>query len=135
MFLSLGVCLAGTIIYFKPEYAIVDPLCTLVFSVIVFFTVTPITKNCISVLMEGAPDSVNIEKMMADFKKEGAEAIHDFHLWQISVGKFALSCHVESTNPMETLKKITNVCKNKYNIYNITNQMEDVDCDHAFECE
>lgn len=135
MFLSLGVCLAGTIIYFKPEYAIVDPLCTLVFSVIVFFTVTPITKNCISVLMEGAPDSVNIEKMMADFKKEGAEAIHDFHLWQISVGKFALSCHVESTNPMETLKKITNVCKNKYNIDHITIQMEDVDGDHAFECE
>jgi len=81
MFLSLGVCLAATIIYFKPEYTIVDPICTFVFSVIVFVTVKPITSNCVGVLMEGAPKEVNIEKLIEDFKKQGAISVHDFHLW------------------------------------------------------
>jgi zinc transporter 2 len=135
MFLSLGVCLAATIIYFKPEWTIVDPLCTFIFSVIVFFTVTPITKNCVAVLMEGAPKEVDQEKLIADFHKNGAVSIHDFHLWQISVGKYALSCHIESPTPMETLKKVTNVCKEKYNIDHITVQMENHEGDHPFECE
>ena len=36
---------------------------------------------------------------------------------------------------METLKKVTKVCKTKYNIDHITIQMEDKDGDHDFECE
>jgi len=42
MFLSLGVCIAGLIIYLKPEYWIADPICTYVFSILVLFTVKPI---------------------------------------------------------------------------------------------
>jgi zinc transporter 2 len=126
MFLSLGVCVAATIIYFKPEWTIADPICTFVFSIIVFFTVTPITKNCISVLMESAPREVDIEKLINQVKNEtAATEIHDFHLWQISVGRFALSCHIDSPTPMETLKQVTKICKEKYNIDHLTIQMED----------
>ncbi len=126
MFLSLGVCVAGVIIYLKPEWTLADPICTFVFSIIVFFTVTPITKNCVSVLMESAPSSIDIEKLIANIKEETAAVeVHDFHLWQISVGRFALSCHIDSATPMETLKQVTKICKNKYQIDHLTIQMED----------
>jgi len=42
---------------------------------------------------------------------ESVEEVHDFHLWCISVGKYALSVHVVSSKPMNVLKKITNLCK------------------------
>lgn len=108
MFLSLGVCIAATIIYFKPEYTLADPICTYIFSVIVFFTATPITKNCINILMERAPNEVDIDGLVSHIKREtAATEIHDFHLWQISVARYSLSCHIVSPTPMETLKQVT----------------------------
>lgn len=65
MIMSIGVCTAATIIYFKEDWMIADPICTFVFSVIVCVTVTPIVKNCISVLMEGAPTEVNTAELIA----------------------------------------------------------------------
>jgi zinc transporter 2 len=121
MFLSLGVCVAATIIYFKPEYTLADPICTYVFSIIVFFTVKPITKNCVNVLMESAPREVDIEDLISHIKREtAATEIHDFHLWQISVGRYALSCHIDSPTPMATLKQVTKICKVNYNIDHLT---------------
>ena len=43
MIMSIGVIIAATIIYFKPEWKIADPICTFVFSIIVVVSVTPIT--------------------------------------------------------------------------------------------
>ena len=61
MIMSIGVCISSCFIYFQPTWMIADPICTFVFSVIVCFTVTPIVKNCINVLMEGAPDEIDTE--------------------------------------------------------------------------
>lgn len=61
MIMSIGVCIAGTIIYFFPKATVADPICTFVFSVIVCMTLRPIVKNCLNVLMEGAPENVDID--------------------------------------------------------------------------
>ena len=98
MIMSIGVCTAGAIIYFFPDAVIADPICTFVFSVIVCFTVTPIVKNCINILMEGAPSEIDSEELVGKIKALGPDVdLHAFHLWSISVGKFAMSAHVETT--------------------------------------
>lgn len=96
--MSIGVVVAATVIYFYPSYLIADPICTFVFSIIVCFTVTPIIKNCISVLMEGTPSEIDTEKLIEDMREASGASengIHDFHLWSISMGKFALSAHID----------------------------------------
>lgn len=98
MFMSIGVVVAAVVIYFEPTYLIADPLCTFLFSIIVCVTVRPIIKNCISVLMEGAPSEINTDKLIMEIREAcGAteNGIHDFHLWSISMGKFALSAHID----------------------------------------
>ena len=50
---SLGVFTAALIIYFKPEWKIVDPICTFIFSVLVLCTTISILRNTLNVLMEG----------------------------------------------------------------------------------
>lgn len=66
MIMSIGVCVAASIIYFQPTWVIADPVCTFVFSVIVCFTVTPIVKSCVNVLMEGAPAEIDTGKLIKE---------------------------------------------------------------------
>lgn len=66
MLMSVGVIIAATIIYFFPDLWYFDPICTYLFSVIVMVTTIPIIKNCIKVLMEGAPDKIDIEELRKD---------------------------------------------------------------------
>ena len=56
---SVGVIIAGIVIYFNPSYSQADPVCTILFSIIVMFTTIPIVKDCIRVLMEGTPAEIN----------------------------------------------------------------------------
>merc|ERR1712238_49851 len=43
---SLGVFIAALVIYFKPEWEIIDPICTFVFSVLVLFTTVKTALSC-----------------------------------------------------------------------------------------
>ena len=84
--MSIGVCIAATIIYLYPEATIADPICTFVFSAIVCVTVIPVFKKCIIVLMEGTPAGFDVETLIQDMQKAGEEfdnelVIYDFRLW------------------------------------------------------
>ena len=86
MIMSIGVCIAATIIYFYPTATIADPICTFVFSAIVCVTVIPVFKKCVLVLMEGTPQGFDVEKLIKDMQTAGEEfdnelVIYDFRLW------------------------------------------------------
>jgi zinc transporter 2 len=55
---SLGVFIAALVIYFKPEWSIIDPICTFAFSILVLFTTVKILKDTMNVLMEGEKASL-----------------------------------------------------------------------------
>lgn len=46
---SIGVFCAAVIIYFKPTWALADPICTFIFSIIVLWTTITILKDAILV--------------------------------------------------------------------------------------
>ena len=50
---SLGVFIAALVIYFKPEWALIDPVCPFVFSILVLATTLRILRDTVNVLMEG----------------------------------------------------------------------------------
>ena len=50
---SIGVVISSIVIYFKPEYQFVDPLCTFFFSFVVVCTTLQVFKNIVITLMEG----------------------------------------------------------------------------------
>jgi len=137
MLMSVGVIIAGLIIYFYPEAWVADPICTYLFSVIVIFTTTPIQRDCFSVMMEGTPNEIDSEQLLEDiYNCSGVEEVHDFHVWSISVGKFALSAHIKSDQPLKTLSVVTDLLRRKYNIYHTTVQMEGFsENKHAFKCD
>lgn len=46
---SIGVFCAALVVYFKPEWAIADPICTFIFSIIVLCTTITILKDAVMV--------------------------------------------------------------------------------------
>jgi len=85
--MSVGVIIAAVIIYSFPQFWYADPICTYLFSVIVMVTTIPVVKNCISIMMEGAPPNIDIrllEEDIIELAKEDIVDVHDLHVWSIS---------------------------------------------------
>ena len=134
---SVGVCIAATVIYFWPEAKVADPICAFLFAILVVIQCRPILRMCINVLMEGAPEGIDQIALTSQLKAIGEDVeVHDFHLWSISQGSNALSCHIHCRgNPMAVLKEATRICKEDFHIDHITIQMEDLDDEeHALDC-
>ena len=55
-FQSVGVLVAAIVIFFKPDWGIIDPICTFLFSILVLITTFNIIKDVLNVLMEGMND-------------------------------------------------------------------------------
>jgi len=122
---SIGVVIAGVLIYFLPELKWIDPVCTFLFSILVLITTIPIMIGLIRVLCEGTPMGVKTQKVKEDLMKvPGVIDIHDLHVWSLSVGKSAMSAHILSSSPMITLKKATRLMNSKYKIFHTTIQVE-----------
>ena len=62
---SVGVLISSIIIKFEPTYKWADPLCTILFSVIVFCTTLTIARDTIHILVEGYP-KVRISVVLVD---------------------------------------------------------------------
>ena len=142
MLMSVGVIFASCIIYFDENLWWADPICTYLFSVIVLVTTIPIIRQCIHVMMEGAPRSFDLEKLYLNIEKAGGDdivEIHDLHVWSISQGKLSMSVHIKSLKPLKTLAAVTDMCRRKHKLFHTTIQVEGVDeksrNPHAFACE
>jgi len=104
MLQSVGVILAAAIIFWRPRYSIVDPICTFTFSIIVFIVTMSIVKDCLRIIMEATPKGINLYAIKRDLLKiKGVETIHDLHVWALTQNKNALTVHIESKTPDMTL--------------------------------
>ncbi|CAG9320224.1 SLC30A2 [Blepharisma stoltei] len=121
---SIGVIIASIIIFIEPTWSLADPLCTLLFSIIVTFTTFPIIKECIGILLEATPKGVKIKEIKEALKKvEGVINLDDLHVWSLSAGNTSLSCHLISNSPEISLEAATQVCKEKFKICHTTIQI------------
>lgn len=122
---SVAVVIAGIVIYLKPELSLLDPILTFFFSALVILTTLPMMKEFILILMEANPKGIKVKELREMICNViGLKEIHDFHVWSLTSGKFALSAHLSSDQPNETLKQATVLCR-KYGIYHSTIQIED----------
>ncbi|XP_077245057.1 zinc transporter [Tasmannia lanceolata] len=125
---SIGVMIGGGIIWYKPEWKIIDLICTLIFSVIVLGTTIRMLRNILEVLMESTPreiDATRLEKGLCEV--DGVVAIHELHIWAITVGKVLLACHVTIMPDADAdlvLDKVVGYIRREYNISHVTIQVE-----------
>ncbi|KAI3783770.1 hypothetical protein L1987_42856 [Smallanthus sonchifolius] len=125
---SVGVMIGGAVIWYNPNLKIIDPICTLLFSVIVLYTTINMLRDILEVLMESTPreiDATRLERGL--FEIDEVVAIHELHIWAITVGKLLLACHVRIRPGADAdlvLDKVVDYIKREYNISHVTIQIE-----------
>nr|XP_058938593.1 proton-coupled zinc antiporter SLC30A2 isoform X1 [Kogia breviceps] len=126
---SLGVLVAAFILYFKPEYKFIDPICTFLFSILVLGTTLTILRDVILVLMEGTPrgmDFMAVRDLLLSV--EGVEALHSLHIWALTVAQPILSVHVVisgNADAQTVLKAASARLQGKFHFHTMTIQIED----------
>lgn len=125
---SIGVMIGGAIIWYKPKWKIVDLICTLIFSVIVLGTTIKMLRSILEILMESTPREIDATKIETGLLEiEEVVAIHELHIWAITVGKVLLACHVKirpEANADMVLDNVINYIRREYNISHTTIQIE-----------
>ncbi|XP_025216043.1 zinc transporter 2 isoform X2 [Theropithecus gelada] len=126
---SMGVLVAAYILYFKPEYKYVDPICTFFFSILVLGTTLTILRDVILVLMEGTPKGVDFTAVRdLLLSVEGVEALHSLHIWALTVAQPVLSVHIaiaQNTDAQAVLKTASSRLQGKFHFHTVTIQIED----------
>ncbi len=61
LLLSLGVLIAGIVIWFQPTWHIIDPICTIFFAGLVFHSTIEVFRSSLSVLLEEVPPHIDLK--------------------------------------------------------------------------
>jgi len=120
---SLGVIAAATVIWIgnklefgsprasKSWWNLADPIASLLFGVITLVTTIRLCKHTVEVLMERVPEEIDYQKVLDDLKGLPAvTGVHDLHIWSLTVGKIALSVHINSDDHIGTLSEAQRIC-------------------------
>jgi len=102
---AIGVMIASILIWWNPSWRIVDPLCTFTFAILVFATSSWVLKKCIKILLENIPEGINFRAIHDRISSvPNVLALHDLHIWSLSVGKHALTTHVTVNNRLDSFR-------------------------------
>ena len=97
---SIGVLVSSIVIKINPEYKLADPICTLIFAVIVFATTITILKDTFKILMEGLPVGISFENVKNDLLQiEGVMDLHDLKIWSLTIDKTFAMVHLMINKP------------------------------------
>lgn len=128
---SVGAIVAALLMMFF-GWGWADPLASVIVAVLVLRSGYFVTKASIHVLMEGTPQNVDVDDVIQTIEKtEGIQGIHDLHIWSITSGLNALSCHAVVDNQLtieeseSILRKIEHDIEHK-GITHVTIQMETI---------
>ena len=124
---SIGVIVSAALIYFT-GILLFDPLISMVIGGIITAGGWRIVKESYRILMDSAPDHLDIEEIRKDLLAvEGVSNVHDMHLWTIATGQYSLTAHVfvkHDIQPMCVTLAAQEMLSEKYGIAHSTIQIE-----------
>jgi len=107
-----------------------DPLASVIVAILVLRSGFNVTKQSLHVLMEGTPQNIDVNDVIQTIERaNGVESIHDLHIWTITSGLNALSCHAVVNEKLtiaeseSMLRKIEHDLEHK-GIMHVTIQLE-----------
>ncbi|MEM7402716.1 MAG: cation diffusion facilitator family transporter [Myxococcota bacterium] len=124
---SVMVLLSGVVVSIT-HWHWVDPLASILLSLLVAFYSILLVRDALNVLMESAPRGMNVQALHQQLLGlPGTAAIHQLHVWSISRGIVAASAHVvaqPSCDRQSLLRQIHQLLKERFDICHATVQLE-----------
>jgi cation diffusion facilitator family transporter len=144
---SVAVLVAGIVIWIQPSWHLVDPVITLFFCAIVFYSTLSVIRSSVAILLEEVPPHISWQQVDHALSNDvpGICRVHDLHIWSISDGIPSLSmhCFLKPTTTTTTdaplpdqqqaLRDIHAVCK-RFGIQHATIQIQSGNNGDNAEC-
>ncbi len=130
---SFGVVIAGIIIALTGAY-IADPIVSILFSALVLWSSWSILNESIHVLLEAMPAGLGLAKVEQAIRGvTGVVDAHDIHVWTVSSGLIAGSCHIvvvdqRTSDSQKIQQDVAHRLEHDFNISHSTIQVEVEDC-------
>jgi len=134
---SVGVLASAVLIAWTGQLA-VDPIVSFLIAATIVWSAIRLCREALHVLLEGAPGHIPVGEVSAAIAKVGGvAAVHDLHVWTITSGLIALSCHIVVTcegpdcrSHDEILTEAKAVLRDRFAIEHTTIQFESEDYHH-----
>jgi cobalt-zinc-cadmium efflux system protein len=124
---SIGAIIAGVLMVLRQWY-LADPIVSVIVSALILFSSWQLLRDSVDVLLEGTPRHLKITSILADIGSvEGVLSVHDLHVWSITSGYPALSCHVVLRPEVEgdwVLRALGRILRDHHGIDHTTIQIE-----------
>lgn len=133
---SLAAVIAAIVIIYS-GWTPIDPILSVFVAMLILRSAWALIKRSAHVLLEGAPESLNISAMQERLiaAVPSVASIHHVHVWGLTPQDLMLTMHVRLTsppgNPTECIRRIKAVLQAEYSIGHSTIEIEIDDCaDH-----
>src|SRR5436305_9666226 len=94
---SVGVLLSAAVIHFTGQLA-ADPIISFLIAATIVWSAIRLCREAVDVLLEGAPGHIPVGDVSGALELvQGVTAVLDLHVWTITSGLIALSCHIVVT--------------------------------------
>lgn len=125
---SVGAITAGVIMLVWQAYW-ADPVASIVVCLFIVFNAWRLMRDSVAVLLEGTPAHVNVAAMKEALSRvPGVESVHDLHVWTLTSGVHAMTCHAVvagSNNRHEILENLRAISRHRFQIHHTTIQLEE----------
>jgi cobalt-zinc-cadmium efflux system protein len=127
---SLGAIMAGIAMLVWQAYW-ADAAAGALVSMLILFNAWRLVRDAVLVLLEGAPAHVNLASMReALCRVSGVESVHDLHVWTLTSGVHAMTCHAVvngDRNRNRIIQEMSQVSREQFDVQHTTIQIEDED--------
>lgn len=127
---SLGVLLAAAIIH-GTGWAPADAVIALGMSVLILGRDVLLCVRAVDVLLESTPRHVDVTAFEAALRRvEGIREVHDLHIWTLTSGVYAMSCHAivgRGTDHPRVLAELKALIRERFGIDHTTIQLEELE--------
>lgn len=135
----VGIIIGAFVIHYTGWVAI-DPILSIVMSLVIIWTAWDIFKDSLNILLEGLPKGMNLGEVFAELRRvPGVGEVHDLHIWSLGSDARALSCHlvIEDMPTSESeviLNQVNEMLAHRFDIRHTTIQFEHRRCAVADAC-
>ena len=136
---SVGVIIGGIIILFT-EWYLIDPILSILISLVIIYGAWALVKESVNILLESAPSHIDTAAVAAEIGKvRGVREAYHIHVWTITSGVYAMSAHVliddqPVSRSRDILDEIRELLSEKFKVLHSTIQLECEKCDMNPSC-
>jgi cobalt-zinc-cadmium efflux system protein len=133
---SIAAIVAALVIIYT-GWMQIDPILSIAVAVLILRSAWALVRRSAHVLLEGAPDWLDIDAMheLVVQRIPAVASIHHVHVWGMTPQDLMLTMHVcidtEPGNPTDVIREVKSLLHDEYGIGHSTIELETVDCaDH-----